>query len=465
MIISPSIFKAYDIRGVYPEDINEENIRDIAKAIFTFFAGKLKKTDFSVVLGRDMRISSPTLFEVVKKTLINSGATVIDVGLASTPTVYFAVTSGQYDAGIQISASHNPKQYAGLKFFLRNGKKLDKISKVFGMEEIKKLCETKKFVEAKTAGKCVKKPNVLAEEIKFAFDLVKPNINRKYKIVCDAANAMGAIFIDALFKNQNIELVKMNFELDGTFPVHQPDPLQFKLHRALQDRVLLEKADFGIAPDGDGDRIFFIDEKGAIVPATHISALVASELFRENKHAKIIVDVRYTGNVTNLCKKYGTLPSYSKVGHALITAQLNRENADFAGESSGHYYFKETGGAESSMRVILYILKVLSREKKSLSQVLKHLVTSFESGEFNFELTGITSKEMLEKLVADYPQGKLSTLDGVSIEFPTWRCSIRTSNTEPLLRLNVEGEDAKLVKAKLNELKTKIIKLGAKLKE
>jgi phosphomannomutase len=464
-MINPSIFKAYDIRGVYPKDINEENIVDISKAIYTFFVKELKKDNLTIVLGRDMRISSPSLFEAVKKILVDFGATVIDIGLASTPTVYFATIHGKYDAGIQVSASHNPKEYAGLKFFLRVGDKLNKVSKSYGMEEIKNLCEIKNFVSHFGRGTVIKKENILLDEIHYAKDLVKLDLNTTFKVVCDAANAMGSVFVTKLFEELPIDLIKMNFELDGTFPVHQPDPLQFKLHGELQKRVLSEKADFGIFPDGDGDRIFFINELGEIVPATHISALIASELFRDNPKAKIIVDVRYIGNVKNLCQRYNTFPSYSRVGHALITAQLNFENADFAGESSGHYYFKETGGAESSMRVILYVLKILAREKKTLSQVLQNLVTSVESGEYNFELVGVTAKNMLDHIVSAYSDGILSTLDGIAIEFSDWRMSIRTSNTESLLRLNVEGTTQKLVNQKLEELKLKIISLGAKLKE
>lgn len=465
-MINPSIFKAYDIRGIYPKDINEENIVPIIQAIYTFFKNELKKWNFTVVLGRDMRTSSPQLFEVAKNTLVNSGANVVDIGLSSTPTVYFATLDGKYDSGIQISASHNPKDYAGIKLFIREDKKLKKISSKYGMNKIKEFALSEKFKFSRNKGKVIVKKDILNREIDYAISLVKPIISSKFKIAVDAANAMGSIFIDRLLSRLNVNLIKMNFELDGTFPSHQPDPLQFKLLADLQKKVLKTKADFGIAPDGDGDRVFFIDEKGQIIPATLISCLIASELFRKNKKAKIVVDIRYTGNVTNLCKKYKTKPSYCPIGHALITAQLNAENADFAGESSGHYYFKETGGAESSIRVILYILKAMSESNLPISKIIKKYQTSYESGEFNFEINEkISSKQILDEIKDTYKDGELNTIDGIAISYPSWRFSIRTSNTEPLLRLNIEGDSKTFVLAKVKELSDKITRIGAKLKE
>ena len=466
MIIVPDqIFKAYDIRGVYPQDINENKLELIIKGIYTFFVKDLKKNNLTVALGRDMRISSPSLFKVARETLVSLGAQVFDIGLVSTPTFYFAVLRYGYDVGIQISASHNPPQYTGAKFAKRIGNQLVKISKLTGMEEVKRIVSEQDFIQPAAGGKVTERKDVLVEDVKDALKSVALPKLKKFKIVADPANAMGILFLEELFKQIPADLVKMNFTLDGTFPAHQPDPLEFKNLKDLCERVVKEKADFGIAPDGDGDRVFFIDEKGEVIPATLISTLVTKEILSKKPGEKIIVDIRYTRNVVNMVKKLGGVSSISVVGHALITEKLNREKAIFAGESSGHFYFRETGGAESSLRVILYVIKALIEEGKPISEIVSAYKSTFESGESNFILKESTvTKELLKNISDGYNSGQVSWIDGVSVDFPDWRFNIRTSNTEPLFRLNVEGNTEKIVKAKLLELKSKILQSGAKEK-
>jgi phosphomannomutase len=464
--INLKIFKAYDIRGLYPEEINNDNFGIIIKAIYSFFVKDLNRDHLSVVLGRDMRVSSPQLFEIAKKTLLNLGADVIDIGLSPTPTVYFATLHYQYDVGIQISASHNPKDYNGIKFVKRDGKKLIKIGKETGMDDIKRIAQEGKFIRSSKRGTVIVKKNVINDEIDYALKLVNPQHIGKLKIVVDAANAMGILPIEAMFKKFPIELVKMNFKLDGNFPAHQPDPLQSKTLVDLQKRVVAEKADLGIAPDGDADRIFFVDEKGKIIPPTLITSLVASEIIKKSSRAKIIVDIRYIENVRKLCAKFNITPLITKVGHAFITQLMNKESADFAGESSGHYFFKETGGAESSIRLIMHVLEVLGRKNKPISKISAELLKSYESGELNFELPlGADSKLILSQIAGEYLEGTTSWLDGLSIDFSNWRFNIRTSNTEPLMRLNVEGNNKDLVYKKVVELKRSILSKGAKVKE
>lgn len=466
MNINPKIFKAYDIRGIYPTDTNEEVVSDITKAIYTFISQDLKKESLTVVLSRDMRVSSPALFESAKKAFLEMGATVIDIGLASTPTFYFAVRYYQADGGIQISASHNPKEWSGMKFVKREGEKIIKIGKVTGMDKVKEIASNKKFLKNTAEGKVVKKTDTLEKELDEVFDFVKPTHLKKLKVVADPANSMGILYLEALAKRLPIELVKMNFTLDGTFPAHQPDPLQFKLLKSLQDKVKEEKADLGIAPDGDGDRVFFVDEKGEIIPATHISSLIAHEMLEKNPGETIVVDIRYTNNVAKVTQKYGGKTSISKVGHALITEQLNREGALFAGESSGHYYFRATGGAESSLRVILMVLEIISRENKPISQILSQYVSSYESGEVNFVLpSDLNSKVVVDKIANSYKDGQANYLDGLAVDYPTWRFSVRTSNTEPLLRLNVEGDRKEEVIEQVENIKKMIVSLGGKVHE
>lgn len=469
--IDPSIFKAYDVRATYPDKLNEDVIEEVVRAAYTYFTDLKNKQNMSIVLGHDMRTHSPSLFQRAKDTLVKCGAHVIDVGLVPTPTVYFTALQYEYDAGIMISASHNPKEYNGVKMALRDGTKMVKIGKTTGMPEIKDIAMNKKFPEFTNDGMVEEKKDVLKEEITIAYKAIHPGDVSHLKIVADPANAMGIPPLTELFDGTQYERVKatfipINFELDGTFPAHQADPLQHKTLRQLQDKVLAEKADLGICTDGDADRVMFINEKGEIIPATYITALVAGEILKDFPGERILVDIRYTRNVEHVVKQLGGEVGYTKVGHALITEQINKENAIFAGESSGHYYFRETGGCESTMRIILYVLRVLGREKKPISEILHEMEVSHESGEYNFELPeGVTAQIITDKIKEEYADGILSTLDGIAIEYPDWRVSIRTSNTEPLLRLNIEGKTKELVIAKVAEFRHNIESTGAHIIE
>lgn len=470
-MIDPSIFKAYDIRATYPDKLNEEVIEDVIRAVYTYITDLKNKEQMTIVLGHDMRTHSPSLFQRAKDTLVKCGAKVIVVGLVPTPTVYFTVRTYEYDAGIMISASHNPKEYNGVKMVLREGDSLVKIGKTTGMAEIKDIALNKKFKEYTNDGTVEERKDVLKEEITQAYKAINPGDVSHLEIVADPANAMGIPPLKELFDQTQYERVKctfipINFELDGTFPAHQADPLQHKTLRQLQDKVKEEQADLGICTDGDADRVMFINEKGEIIPATYITALVAGEILKDYPGERILVDIRYTRNVEHVVKKLGGQVGYTKVGHALITEQLNKEKAIFAGESSGHYYFREMGGCESTMRIILYVLRVLGRERKPISEILHEMQVSHESGEYNFELPeGVTAKDLTDKITSEYSDGTLSTLDGIAIEYPEWRLSIRTSNTEPLLRLNIEGNTFELVRSKIVELRHKIESTGAHLVE
>jgi phosphomannomutase len=354
---------------------------------------------------------------------------------------------------------------------LRDGTKMVKIGKTTGMPEIKDIAMNKKFPEYTNDGSVEKKENVLKEEITLAYKAVKPGDVSHLTIVADPANAMGIPPLTELFNKEGYErihstFIPINFELDGTFPAHQADPLQHKTLRQLQDAVLANKADLGICTDGDADRVMFINEKGEIIPATYITALVAGEILTDFPGERILVDIRYTRNVEHVVTQLGGKVGYTKVGHALITEQINNEGAIFAGESSGHYYFRETGGCESTMRIILYVLRVLGREQKPISEILAAMEVSHESGEYNFELPeGVTAKQITDQITNQYSDGTLSTLDGIAIDYPEWRLSIRTSNTEPLLRLNVEGKTKDLVRSKIVELRQEIESTGAHIIE
>lgn len=464
--MNESIFKAYDIRGIYPKDINEEAMDKIIRAIYTFFSKELHKHNLSVALGYDMRVSGPSLFNVAKKALLELGAQVYDIGLVSTPTFYFSILHHSLDCGIQISASHNPKEYNGVKFAKRTGSSLIKIGKGTGMDKVKELTVKGNVLTKMTGGRVIHVKDVVEEEVKTALNLLKPKHIKKFKVVADPANAMGITYLNKLFEKIPCELVRMNFKLDGTFPVHQPDPLDFKNLLGLQKRVVQEKADLGIAPDGDGDRVFFIDEKGEIIRSSLISSLIATEILRSEGKGKVVIDIRYTQNISTAVKEIGGTPVIGKVGHALITQLMNKEDAVFCGEGSGHYFYKATGYSENSVLTILYILEVMGREKKPISELVKKYWVWIESGEANFILNqNVSASHILDYFAQKYHTGKPSWLDGLAVDYSDWRFSIRTSNTEPLLRLNVESKTDKLTKEKFAELTSEVIKIGAVLKK
>lgn len=455
MNINPGIFKGYDIRAIYPVDLNEENIVPIIKAIYTFL---IRDQDpdkpFTLVIGTDMRTSSPILTKTAIKTLFSLGANIIDIGVVSTPTFYFAVSHYGYDAGIQITASHNPKEWNGIKIAKNSPSGLIKIGKSTGLEEIREMALAEESIKSSARGTITKKTGILVDEVENALRIVRNPVIKKFKIVADAANAMGSQYITALFKKIPVSLIKMNFDLDGTFPAHQPDPLQSETLRDLQKKVIEEKADLGLAPDGDGDRLFFIDEKGSVVPPTTITSIVAKEFLKRYKGETILIDIRYILTPQRIIKENGGITKITRVGHAYITEQMNKNGGIFAGESSGHYFFRQTGNAESQLPVILIVLKVLSEENKPFSEVIESFRRSFESGEFNFKVTN--AKEILETLKQRYSDGILDPRDGIAINYPTFRFSVRTSNTEPLLRLNLEADDKKTMEEKRDELLNQI---------
>lgn len=431
------IFKSYDIRGVYPSELNEDFAVPIIKAIYKVISDQLQ-TDKPLIfaVGRDMRLSSPTIFKAVSETLVKLGAKVIDLGIVSTPTFYYAVFKKGFDGGVQITASHNPGEYNGIKIVRKSPTGLVKIGGSTGMNDIKRLVIDGLDFPESSGGSIEKMEGVVVEEVKNALDIAgNPKLN-EYKVVADAANALGGLYIEELYKAIPGELIKMNFELDGTFPAHQADPLQKETLVDLQKKVVEQGADLGLAPDGDGDRLFFIDEKGQIIPPSIITAIVAREVLKKHKGATILGDIRYIMTPKKIVEELGGTFVITKVGHSFITEKLHETGGAFAGESSSHYFFKETGNAESQIPMILLILKVMTEENKKISEIVEGLRRSHESGEFNFKVKN--AKEIMQKVKEEFPEGEVNELDGVSISQADWRVSLRSSNTEPLLRLNVE---------------------------
>lgn len=449
-----SIYKAYDIRGIYPEELNEELTYKIGRVYADILKKQLKKDSIKIVVGRDMRLSSPKLTKKVIQGIIEQGVDVVDISLASTPTFYFAVAHYNYDGGIIITGSHNPKEYNGIKFVKS---KAYPVGYDTGINEIEKRVSENKFEKPDKKGKIEKKENFVEAHVEHDLKYVDVRKIKPFKIVVDTGNAMGAHYLEKLFKKLPCELIKMNFKLDGTFPAHLADPYKKENTEELKKAVVEEKADLGIATDGDGDRIFFVDNKGELIEPGIVRGLLSKIFLKEYPGAKILYDIR-PGKITyDMIIKYGGKPSVSKVGHSLIKAQAIKENAVFAGESSGHFFLKmKHGFYEVPMIVILKLLEYISVENKPFSEIIKPLKKYFHSGEINLEVDD--KKGKIKEIAEKYKDAKkILWLDGVSIEYDDFWFNVRPSNTEPLLRLNLEAKSKEIMEKKRDEV-LKIIK-------
>lgn len=449
MAFDASIFKAYDIRGIYPTQLDEDLAYKIGRAYSTLLQKEKPNKELQVVVGCDMRISTPSLKKELIRGLVDSGVNVVDVGLVSTPTYYFSVAYYNYDGGIQVSASHNPKEYNGFK--LTRAKAVP-ISGDTGMADLREIVSKGNFPQSTKKGKVEQKSNVLddllREEIKgLNLKKIKP-----FKIVVDAANAMGSLDIEAMFKNLPVELVKLNFELDGNFPIHQPDPLIEENLVPTQKAVIENKADLGIVPDGDGDRYFFVDEKGEVVRQEILRGIMAQLALREFPGATVCYDIR-PGRITkDMIEAAHGKASVTKVGHSLIKEQMLKENAVFGGESSGHYFYKfDFGTFESPVKFVLKFLEFLSEQNKPLSEVIAPYRVYFNSGEINTK--AVDHKAKIQELADIYKDAKnISYLDGITIEYEDYWFNVRASNTEPLLRLSLEARTKELMEKKRDEV-------------
>jgi len=444
-----SIFKAYDIRGIYPSELNEETAYNVGRAYAQLMREENPGTKIlKIVLAHDMRLSADTLTKEALRGLIEGGVDVVFVGLASTPTFYFAVAYYGYDGGFMVSASHNPKEYNGFKLVRRRAAPMGGET---GIKTIEEMIAKKGFDTPPRTGKMTRKANVLRDQV--AHDLKFGNIRKikPFKVVVDAANAMGALYLDALFKKLPCELVKMNFDLDGSFPAHEADPLKEENMRDLEKRVAAEKADLGIATDGDGDRIFFVDNEGKSIEQAIIRGILAKIFLHERPGAKIGYDIR-PGKITrDMIEQYGGTPIVTKVGHSLIKDQAIREGAYFAGESSGHFFLNmEHGCYEVPMIVTLKLMQEFSESGKTVAEYVRPLKKYFHSGEINSRVRDVA--EVIEATANRYQDGKLDRLDGISVEYHDFWFNVRGSNTEPVIRLNLEARTKELMHKKRDEV-------------
>jgi phosphomannomutase len=374
------IFKAYDIRGIYPSELNENLAYKIGRAFTQLLQEEEGKNDLNLVVSSDMRISSPQLKHQIIEGITDQGAQVIDIGLTSTPTFYFAVAINEYNGGLIVSASHNPKEYNGFKMVRKNA---IPISKETGIYTIRNLVEKNIFKNQKK-GTVMKIQNVMEQQINHDLSYINIENIKPFRVVADPANSMGAQYLDALFHHIPGTLVKINFNLDGTFPAHQADPLNEDNLTQLKKKVKEERADLGIATDGDGDRVFFVDDQGETIPPHILRGLLAKIFLEEHPNATICYDIR-PGKITkDMILEYGGKPIVTRVGHSLIKEKMREVDAVFAGESSGHYFLRfDHGYYEAPIIMIGKILEELSITNSPFSDLVKPYKKYVHSGEIN----------------------------------------------------------------------------------
>ena len=435
------IFKAYDIRGIYGETITEEIVEKIGKALVTFLKCK------TVVIGRDMRPHSQPLFDALTRGITSLGADVIDVGLCSTPMCYHACGKLKTDASIMITASHNSAEWNGMKF---TREQAIPISGATGIADLEKIVNTESYDATAEIPGTISNYDIMPEykELVAAY----ADISKPVNIAADMGNAVGAI--ESTTIDHIISMDKMFEELDGTFPNHEANPLNTATLVSLQKKVKAGNYDFGVAFDGDADRAGFVDENGEIIPMDLITGLIAQDLLAHEKGV-IFYDLRSSWAVKEVIEESGGTPMMSRVGHAFIKQQMRDNDAIFAGELSGHYYFKANYFTESSAMAVLSVANIVSKSDKKLSELVAPMQRYFASGEINSEVSD--TKAVLDMIRNDYgKEGNMFELDGVSVEYNDWWLNVRSSNTEPLIRLNLEAKTKELMEEKRDELLSKI---------
>ena len=429
------IYKAYDIRGIYPEQLNEEIAEQIGRAYIEFTGAK------KVVVGRDMRPHSKPLFDALARGMTEQGADVVNLGLCSTPMSYFANGKLGADGSIIITASHNPGEWNGFKLCKALAVP---ISGATGIADIEQIVAAKSWKKSDIKGK-ITTYDIAPEYGEFLAKHAK--LNRKLKVVVDYANAMGSYEIAGI--EDLFEIIPLYKELDGTFPNHEANPLKLDTLDVLRERVREAGADFGAGFDGDADRCGFVDNQGEVIPMDLFTALIAQDILSDGP-ATILYDLRSSWAVKECIEQNGGKAIMSRVGHAFIKAQMRQYDAVFAGELSGHYYFKENYTAESQGLAFIKLANLICKTGKKVSDLVAPLRKYFASGEINSKVADVPA--VLAKIKAKYSNGRMFELDGISVEYSDWWFNVRSSNTEPLLRLIVESKTKSCMEEKRDEL-------------
>jgi len=436
------IFKAYDIRGLYPEELNEDMAKKIGNAFVQFLGAK------KIAVGRDMRSHSPALRDAMVEGVTDAGCDVIDIGHATTPMVYFATGFLEVDGSLQVTASHNPGQYNGFKL---SREKAIPLSNQTGIEVVEKIVVDNEYVTADRKGTVEERPvdeDYLNHVASVAED-IKP-----MKFVVDSGNGATGWFIERLFAKLPCEMVGLYIEPDGTFPNHEANPLKLDTLVDLQAKVRETGAAAGIAFDGDGDRCAFVDENGDFVPSDLLTALMVQHLLPQHPGSAVVYDLRSSWVVPETIKELGGVPLRERVGHSFMKKTLRDHNGFFGGELSGHYYFKKNYFADSGFMAMVEVMNILSKYDKPLSELIAPLKKYHATGEINFEVEDKDAK--IKELAETYCDAEVDYLDGVTVQYKDWWFNVRPSNTEPLLRMTLEARERPLMEEKKAELISKI---------
>ena len=439
------------MRGLYPSEIDETAARAIGRA-FVAYLGPGR-----IAVSRDMRVSSPTLATAFIEGAREQGGDVVDFGLAGTDMLYFAVAHHGFDGGAQVTASHNPGKYNGIKMVRKEAFPL---SGDAGIAEIRDMVTRDAIPPPSRPAGRYETANMLPDYVAKVLSFIDPPAIAPFNVVLDAGSGMAGLVAPLLFDRLACRTTRLCFEIDGRFPNHEANPLIEENRRDIVERVIAEKADIGIAWDGDADRCFFIDGNGEFVAGDFITALLAEAFLRKSPGEKIIYDVRASYAVQDTAAAYGGIALMNRVGHAFIKRRMREENAIFGGEVTGHYYFRDYYYADNGFIPALLILELMSKKRSTLRDLLAPLRQRyFISGEINTRVTDMAAtEERLKELAAVYKDGRTYTLDGFSAEFPDWHFNVRASNTEPLLRLNLEALTPELMAQKRDEVLTLIRK-------
>jgi phosphomannomutase len=443
--INASIFKAYDVRGLYPSEINEDAARLIGRGFVTYLKAK------RIAVSRDMRLSSPAVAAAFIDGARQQGADVVDYGMLATDMMYFAVARDGHDGGAQITASHNPKQYNGIKLVRREAFPL---SGEAGLGEIRDMIAAGTLPQPASRRGSLTTLDVMDDYVAHVMSFIDPAIIKPFNVVLDAGSGMAGLVAPKLFERLPCRTTRLCFEVDGTFPNHEANPLIEENRRDIVERVVQERADIGIAWDGDADRCFFIDGTGEFIAGDFVTALLAEAFLLRHPGSKIVYDVRASYAVKDMVAKYGGTALMNRVGHAFFKKRMREEGAIFGGEVTGHYYFRDNFFADNGFIPALLMLELMSRKGQTLHQLLAPLRSKyFISGEINTKMPDMrVVQEKVDALGARYSDAKTYTMDGVSVEYPDWHFNVRASNTEPLIRLNLEATTEEEMEQKRDEV-------------
>ncbi len=442
-MLDSSIFKAYDVRGIYPSQLDATVARRIGRAFVAYLSAR------KIAVGRDIRTSSPEVAGAFIEGALSEGCAVVDIGVVGTDMLYYFTARHDLDGGAIITASHNPKEWNGIKMVRRGALAL---SGDAGIKEIREALEAGRFEETPGGPRGILTQHAISDDYAdHCLSFIDVNAVRPLKVVLDTGNGMGAVGAQAIFPRLPLDTVKLYFELDGRFPNHPPDPLLAENRREIEERVVAEKADLGIAWDGDADRCFFIDDTGRFVPGDFVTALLGEAFCRKFAAAKIIYDVRASRAVPDRVGAAGGQALVNRVGHAFIKQRMRAEGAVFGGEVSGHFYFRDNWFADNGMIPALLLLEMLSTTGEPLSRLLEPLRRRYHiSGEINSKVADVAAA--LARLEKTYQDARIAKLDGLSVDYDDWHFNVRPSNTEPLLRLNLEAYSASDMERRRDEV-------------